>query len=370
MVPALEAMKRHLDVDLKVRHYSACEIDPQCRRLLLQSVPEIEHVFGDLLERWPLSLREDVEHMQEAEVNSFSHGGLCSDGSRVPVEMWNVHGTKFFHDAATHLLSDGVLANIEKTGWCYRHSKRCPLHPEASNESAPFIHIDISGNTCTPWSMAGSRRGWCDKASLASLCWGQHLHIASPALVLNECTPKWPASLFFSVFLTSTHSCTSLHISPVDLGLPCARPRLYTLAYKEATIGMTRDWRALVVDACYRRLVSTAKIYFIAPESELASYVTEVARRRHIDLPAGAALEARDLLSPDARERLRAYKRAITPSITRTTEVAAVDISQNLSHSGSARPKEIMPTLKGSSVGLCCVCLGYRVGIKGTAEIP
>ena len=227
-----------------------------------------------------------------------------------------------------------------------------------SVDGAPVLHIDMAGNTCTPWSVSGNRHGWCDKAILASLCWGQHLHITAPDIVLNECTPKWPASLFFGGFLPSSHSCTGLLISPVDLGLPCARPRLYTLACKDATVALKNDWRSLLVESCCRSVASTAAIYFVAPSAVQDDYVKELAGRRRIDLPtSGPGLQARDLLTPDARQRLRDYKAALAPKLTDEIEAAVVHISQNIWFGGSAKTvKEIMPTLKGL-LESCCLCV-------------
>ena len=81
----------------------------------------------------------------------------------------------------------------------------------------------MRGNTCTPWSSCGSLMGWLDVASLPSLVWGAWLHRARPHLVINECTPHWPATTFFQKFLgDSSAACRidEIKVSPDTLGIP------------------------------------------------------------------------------------------------------------------------------------------------------
>ena len=160
----------------------------------------------------------------------------------------------------------------------------------------------------------------------------------------------WPSVSFFDAFLPAGYEVTCMRISPTDLGLPCERPRLYSLARKLETTVAHEDWRSRAVENCHRDVQTTAKLYFCAPSEVQQQYVSDCALHRGIDLPDGdTQLEARDLLTASARQRLRSYKEALSKKII-DAEVAVVDISQNCYYRSGARTvKEIMPTLKGLS---------------------
>ena len=163
------------DIQLTVRHYSACDADPACRQLLMASSPQIEHVFGNILDRWPSDLTEAITTMQSKAVTSMCQGAAAE--VRPPADMWKTHGDAFLREAATHLLCEDVASQVRTHAWCYRHSMLCPLHPEVLERT---LRCELAGNTCTPWSASGNRQGWLDKASVPSLCWGMHLSVERP----------------------------------------------------------------------------------------------------------------------------------------------------------------------------------------------
>ena len=76
-------------------------------------------------------------------------------------------------------------------GWCYTApSQRLQDYEE---NGVRVIWMEISGNSCTPWSAAGSQTGWLHPASVAAVAYGFFLSLSAPCLVVKENTPRFPS---------------------------------------------------------------------------------------------------------------------------------------------------------------------------------
>jgi hypothetical protein len=109
----------------------------------------------------------------------------------------------------------------------------CAVHPPA-DVRANRRYINVSGNTCVPWSMLGSKFGWLHECTIVMLAWLWSLVKALPECIIEECTPRfdWEA---FQDLLSKWYVVQSLVYSPCQMGIPVKRQRRYTICIRKDT---------------------------------------------------------------------------------------------------------------------------------------
>ena len=200
------------------------------------------HVFGDLQERvdkrlWTKLCRLQQKFIRKAEAaaekSASSKGQGRGRGKRCD-KATNLQelGDKFLH-AAAKLLDDN-MNYFKKSGACLKCGQTCCWTPrQGDSETAAVpeaIWVEAAGNTCTPWSSRGSRKGWLDEESSVALVWAWSLKAGgqSPDAVINENMPAWPAEKLWHLVWPSC-VVMSETFSPCDMGVPCNRVRRYTV---------------------------------------------------------------------------------------------------------------------------------------------
>jgi hypothetical protein len=149
------AYLRELGISLDVQFYSACDVDPQCQKGLMNKKPEMgkpEHVFDTLLGHFPEDLiqtllsaakaaREHVGQVVRATESKYGKKAARRRRSELVVKL----GTRFVDWMRGRLSQVGVNSHR----WCVRHQMMCPSQPPRDGSS---LHLEIAGSTCVAFS--------------------------------------------------------------------------------------------------------------------------------------------------------------------------------------------------------------------------
>ena len=254
--------------------YSANESNKTCQEVLEKLQPPARplHIFQDVLHHVPQSSRTSLLAIQSRCLEA--HAKMKRDGaSRSEAEGLAMSLLQELRAELCKLL-------LASQAPCLRHGQDCDLNPR--RQYPHHFWIDASGVTCRPFSSIGSHDGWCHESTLPCLVWMYAMRFHEPQLVLHECVAQFPVIVLQTILnepslethmkslhslpLTAWHpsvasenldggvdgelldspSCSleaqpdadeddiyswmvqSEVFSPVDLGVPVARKRLYT----------------------------------------------------------------------------------------------------------------------------------------------
>jgi hypothetical protein len=240
----------------------------------------------------------------------------------------------------------------EAMGWCYQCNQFCPMQPIIAEGT---LWIEVGGNTCTPWSSSGARLGWLDPSSVPALAWGWWISQCRPQIIINECVPAWPAEEFWEAMLCRTNfSQETIKMNPKDMGIPCSRPRSYTIVACQPSVQLTAVSQALK-ESCTRSMVIDAAVYFKATPDMQLQLKRAILERRHIQLTSDelAMFPWSRCLSFGARSRLTDHKRMLNKKMEQSGQVQdkramLAMVSQTMSFAGPVR--SLVPTLLRNSM--------------------
>jgi hypothetical protein len=150
-------------------HYAATEIKASARAVLLQHPAGFRHLFGDIMERVPLSQRAMLKDISSDFLGRFRTAEAEHNaGSLSTAEFHGLKdalGVKFLADLRSHL----DIMEFEHKAWCYIHLDMCYISPRFAPDTASSIWAEAAGNTCCPWSSMSPGSMWLDSATLPFL---------------------------------------------------------------------------------------------------------------------------------------------------------------------------------------------------------
>ena len=328
---------------MNVRWYSVTEYHEPCQSVLAEYDPE--HIFVDVRER---ASGDWVEELSAKQMSFATQASANASRTHSSEAAWTKSmGSLFFEEACPVL----AQATFRETCFCKKHGQECPCRPCLESGD---IWVELSGNTCTPWSSSGSQRGFLDAHALTGLIWATSLANAStpPHLIINENTPRYPGEQIWAA-LCPDWAQYSASLSPANFGLPVSRPRKY--------LGVSRLPHTAAAAAAPLDLLQLmdcdidASLFFEVPEHVTEAFIRSMAEGRNLAAPAG--ISAKDLLSFAVRQRLgqykeswEAYRQAAGPASS--SDLGLVDVSQNFAYAGPRDwgTRNHMPTLKGFGV--------------------
>lgn len=340
---------RDLGYSLNIIFYSACDCDKLCQSLLMAHHQKPMHVFSDLCSRLPADPFFELKTLQKNYIEQYSQereraeGSGAGFGKKEKKMLAKQLGDDFFEEACT-LLSE-VIFDKNTTCWCVACKKMCKVFPsEVLTDNA--IWIEVGGNTCTPWSVAGASRGWLDPASLASLVWGWWLGQTQPTHVINECTPTWPAVQFFKAVLTYVYTIQSIKICPSNFAVPCRRPRIYTTVSRNNATQRILQLEVFLPTYVYRSVVLDPNIFFCAPQEVQNKCLGNMLAARGIAIEQHLIDDMRLVMTFACRQRRTGYKvKWVEQGLTGPK---LCNISQNAWF--RTKLDELMPTLLKNSM--------------------
>ena len=188
--------------------------------------------------------------------------------------------------AAMDKCLSGVM--FKDTAFCHVHGEQCALTPRATKRWRSCLWLDAAGSTCVAWSRAGKGAGHCHESSAVMLTWLAHRKYMQPDLVVHECSPAFPASIFDQLLNDSTQTALkcpwardvadgcpdkwerqSLVISPRDLGVPASRERLYSVIVWQPFLSLPENLCSNFLDWHGRACIVDATVYFDVPLAAL-----------------------------------------------------------------------------------------------------
>ena len=266
---------------------------------------------------------------------SSNHKGNNNNNSQLPThachttQLWRAKFKVGYRAFAWAPMGQFVLF---PEAYCHVHNRDCPLWPEM----APgCLHVEIAGNTCTPWSTRGLGMRWLDPHSVTCLIWMFSVRAARPTFIVNECTPAFEAFLFR--FLFKSYGFFTSVICPTDFGVPSSRPRRYTWLWDSEHV---EPIAAIDVDLlgslCFAKLEIDGSVFLRATEEQVKSFLDTLAAARGIPPRVdGRKFSCRQVLTFSNRQRLQIFEKIIannpkySPSGASGLPCFFFDITQN-----------------------------------------
>lgn len=244
-----EFARQNPGMPCNVVFYSACDVAPEARQCLLahgrQSRPR--HVFGDLLDRLYPTDKEELDIIVDQCIRGW-HRYLegAQEGQRPKAEIM-AEKKRLGSEMRGLLLAFLSEVEFRPDSFCYVHEQRCPLDPKDDWWLKDWFHIEVAGNTCTPWSTIGQLGGWLSPCTLPVAVWATHQRFLGTNAVVNECTPLWEAVVLNKEVFTnvsaeipksnrykgsSRYYFQSLCFNSTDMGIPVSRERRWSLWFR------------------------------------------------------------------------------------------------------------------------------------------
>ena len=313
----LQAMQGATGTAFDFSLYSTCEKNAKCREVLAGHKKCATHSFMDLTDWLPQVLNDEIATMQYEAWCDYENQ-LAFLGKSSDIRLCSELGEAFLRRAHQHIRDHVRCSNTDLLAPCERHGSSCPLVPDLQDglESVGVkkkIWIEIAGNSCAPWSAAGTQKGWLDAASLPAVAWGALIGKAQPHIIVNECTPRWKGESFFRLCLPPEYLCCHELVCPTHMGIPCRRLRSYWICSRLAKQGSPDSTvrlspamvTAMYAEACKRSLDIYADVFFAAPQEEVLAYQQALLSARQLQPPEDESLDWKALVSFAARRRLQ-----------------------------------------------------------------
>ena len=277
------------DDDLKhargFTEYSVCDINPDCTHMMLNKKQPPKHVFVDIKNMLPPSLRDSLMSFVDvnlATADAMDHG--IDPGLQGSARQQN-------KERIGNCMLKEIMEKIEasaynKTSYCCRHSRECPLFPE------PNLYLDrwrfeVARLISTPWSVThcgpGSVKGaWLHESTLLAAIWLGWVLKSMPQMAIVECASGFDHKTFCA-YLTKNdlYGLMLLHFSPVHMGIPSSRPRKYMLFFLRSALARVVDNTLDVFSYIFfRKMVVDYSIYMIANASQLKCLTQDMKHSR------------------------------------------------------------------------------------------
>lgn len=246
------------------------------------------HIFGDILDRISRKTHDQlfsIYHKAEQRFEKGCKGLENRDGASRAKEEAKRLGAALGAEMMSEMIN--VMKHIKfpeaRQAKCYKHSgdvgPGCPLH--FNNVGNAFMTIYIAGTTCTSFSRMGAQKKWLAMPSLVFIVWAFDTLAALPHLIVHECTPAFELGLLVTIFGALYQICSNV-FSPMDLGVPCSRPRRYTIMLRKGYFAETVPYHGAggFRELFFRRVVLTGHAFCCAPAKFVKKYATRLADKR------------------------------------------------------------------------------------------
>ena len=362
--------------------WRASEVESSRRKVLLSHPPQHRprHIMGDILYRigWrtKVVLRALLnKHLNKLKAKKTIHAATKVGGRRgamkkrpaansirttrtksaTPIaqhrrDLTQTHGRAFLEEAWVEIQKTPPLEKAH----CFACNQGCQVHPPPEVRGTR-LYINVSGNTCTPWSTMGSRMGWLHESSIVLLAWLWSLVESRPELIVNECTHRFDVEAFESL-LSKWYVVQSCVYSPHHLGVPAKRHRRYTLCVRKDMVSASMPWALTSLEENFwRRMELTGRIFFRAPKRYLKRVFDKMAKYRGLSNSSSSEV----LIAPGARRRKQGH---ILAGIEGGLSFVCMNISQSSEFYAKGYASSAVPTLTTHSSQIWGKDLGAGCG--------
>ena len=196
--------------------------------------------------------------------------------------------------------------------YCARHRRLCAVTP-CRPTSAGGLAINISGVPCTDWSRMGAKAKWLGETSFVFLQFMRERLVAKEQVVIVENVLDFDKE-FLNTILPE-YSLDVVEVSPLQLGYPISRPRIYMILLLKGRLQWCKRVREASVAEAYakmfhRRVELRGEVLMRASNTLVAQYLQHEAAKR--GLPAlrasGRPWSPWQLVSPGLRCRIKEHE--------------------------------------------------------------
>lgn len=336
--------------------HSACDIAAESQRCLMahEATGRPRHVFVDVLDRLYPSDREALEAVRDEVLGKWQRVlESAQKHDNAPASYIGEQRRRLGEEMRHRLL--GILREVEfqPEAFCVIHGRKCPLDPRADPELRTYMHIEAAGNTCTPWSTAGSRSGWLSSCTLVALVWACHARFWGPDIVVNECVPALESEVVDAKVFQDTspgipknpfkegidsYVFQVICFNATSMGIPARRERKWSIWRRSNQLGVAGEVSFDLV--FFRSMACSSEVFLQATEEMVHEDIIE--RGMKLVGLGGAEVEAlfvkkaEVVMQPGQHGRLRAWRdlahekgRIDKRSKTTCHKSIIVDLSQN-----------------------------------------
>ena len=293
----MDELKKKLNYqgEVKMRSYSATEIDPSARRIIADSkgAGAPMHIFGDILGRVQpavLQTLKDIETSRLADWEQTKKEFQLGAVDKKDLAGIRTHlGIKMIEEMSEILKT----TEFNETDYCFQHSGQCPICPRVNKEFRDSYWVECAGHTCCPWSnMRRLSGGWLDKSTLPFLIWAFSTRFFEPDTILEENVMSFDHQFLTDIlnsdgsevvlkavttrpiprgddpFKTRIYECVFLDFGPSDLGVPSSRFRKYTAYHLQPFV--VASFGVPFESLFFRHTVTDGSIYLVGDQIEIA----------------------------------------------------------------------------------------------------
>ncbi|CAK0796209.1 unnamed protein product [Prorocentrum cordatum] len=273
-----------------------------------------ERIFADIMDRVPQDSREMLEALVAERLSSFKK---LKDDLKGTQQHPPALSQKEFEDIKTSMAGEFVkelneiLSQISflDSAFCVKHNRRCKISPRSDPRFKTCRWLECAGVTCNPWCAIGSHNNFLDESTLPALTWAHSTRFYEPDDVIMENAPSFKVEPFQEILNASEvdsppdweptmaspkdplsrpllwHEgegarlyCLFQHrFSPVDLGFPTSRKRVYAWFHMAGTIHtLSEDTMNHVFEEMFFRNCVTDARVFMAASSDDATFRSHV----------------------------------------------------------------------------------------------
>lgn len=271
--------------------YSSCDADATSQKVLMAHdlAHRPLHLFTDVLDRLPDDVRAFCLQIQQKHMRKYHILKAMKNKPRKKKRRLQNSQQEIAHLEQDYLLRlHAVLqeTKFNEEAYCQIHCQKCNINPRSNPELAKHRWLEVAGTTCCPFSSIGKRGGFLDDATLPCLVWWHSSRRLRPSDILHECVPSFNPDVFDDSSHDELDSTTdgeykrfSIIFSPVHLGVPSSRSRIYSWFNANIPVDTARFhriFRSLFFHDC----ATTAKIYIVVPDSVRALHREAWARQQ------------------------------------------------------------------------------------------
>ena len=230
-----ECLHRGVDVQAGMHNSYACDSWAAAREVLLQ-LPVGQRpqcVFEDIKDRYSLSVWSCLLEHRHKSMMSAAAAGVSSKREL---------GIQFLADAVQVLLEQPLAKSA--TSHCAAHNQKCPIFKEGNPER---LVIHMAGPTCVDLSSMNIKKAeMSGKHSLPMAAWLGDRGLQREPIIVIENVPGMVAYLdevrsFLCKATAASYKYEHLITSPLELGFPASRTRMYALFWDPARVSFNGE---------------------------------------------------------------------------------------------------------------------------------
>ena len=278
------------------------------------------HMFGSVLDRLPEETFVECREIERRTLDTFRtlHARFKGTVDVVPTlsqEEFDAQKEVLSHEYVSNLNTILSSTRFSEEVFCYVCERNCPASPRLDARLQGARWIDIGGCICNPWSNLNQQNlDIFHEATLVALTWMHSNRYYQPDDVIAECVPHFKMGLFIEIlnmngdhnitgFSTSSTLSTTdasqkrkrhlqqptvhcsapnsgagggsykmfeLRFSPVDLGIPVARQRVYAWFRNIGTTSSLFDGKGnphhCFADIFFRKCIGNASMFLLVSD--------------------------------------------------------------------------------------------------------